>query len=213
MNSGSRLTRMLDLIRTKETEPNYFRGPSHILLFYEYLRRLNLWTTSLDLFHMWWRVPYFSWWASDLGTALVPTVQVSLEIEDEMKELYTMQGQLKNAVKWAAACDQVDLVARYQLPDPYEPLLLMYRRDGEFYADGFAGGSLSIYSSRVKVYERYEGYIMRELNKETLRHTPYVELDERILDEIDAPLRVGWDYLNYYELTDEMYGVDEDISI
>jgi hypothetical protein len=80
----------------------------------------------------------------------------------------------QNALKWTAIQDSPE-ARRYNLPAPYEPLVVIFERGGEVYK-GELGRAWFVTKGELipRMHEYYD------------HTTPIVELDSAILDAIDA---------------------------
>jgi len=106
------------------------RWPSQLALFGEYLRRFALWAHALD-----WEDAHPI--GSDLPGRLVPGGQAAPVNTTLMQQTLRTLGNtsvyermlLTRMLNWAAVADEPTVQA-YNLPDPYEPLLMFYERGG-----------------------------------------------------------------------------------
>ncbi|MFF2143327.1 hypothetical protein [Kitasatospora sp. NPDC058190] len=102
-------------------------------LMVEYLRRASLWAEVLGGPPKW---PIF-----DIAGALAPEVRVDPAVAERVEEFLMAhvggietENACRAAVRWATLRDTPD-VQLPDLPDPFEPLILLYERGGEVIAD------------------------------------------------------------------------------
>lgn len=103
---------------------------SRARLMKEYLRRAALWARELDGGKPW---PFF-----DIAVLIAPDVQPSQGLADQLEALIdecigwpAVQAICRAALRWAALLDSGHSIP-VGLPDPYEPLLVMFERGGGF---------------------------------------------------------------------------------
>jgi hypothetical protein len=145
---------------------------SRARLMREYLRRAAVWADELGGPNNW---PFF-----DVAGRIAPSVEASSELAAKLEEYLeenvggiSTEDVCRAALRWATLRD----VAEEQipdLPDPFEPLLLMYERGGEVIADetrSFHFGSRMV---RVKPW------------REHIASESIVSLDPAELDALDA---------------------------
>jgi hypothetical protein len=103
---------------------------SRVKLMKEYVRRAALWARELGGGKPW---PFF-----DIAALIAPDVHPPQEMADQLEVLiYDRIGRLwtqdccRAALRWAALLDSGSPIPA-GLPDPYEPLLLMFERGGGF---------------------------------------------------------------------------------
>jgi hypothetical protein len=152
--------------------PDLSREKSHYRLFREHERRVALWSKALGFPE---ETQPVIW---DIATAIVPSVAVEEEkiraLAKSVKgSLYTLRI-FQNALKWAAIQDSPE-ARRYNLPAPYEPLIILYERGGIVYKDEVGH---AWFVTRATLFPMMHEYYDRT--------TPFVELDTAILDAIDA---------------------------
>jgi hypothetical protein len=151
--------------------PDLSREKSHYRLFREHERRVALWSKALGFPE---ETQPVIW---DIATAIIPSVAVEEEkmrtLPETMKSPYTLRI-FQNALKWTAIQDSPE-ARRYDLPAPYEPLIVIYERGGIVYK-GELGRSWFVTKGELipRMHEYYD------------HTTPIVELDTAILDAIDA---------------------------
>jgi hypothetical protein len=116
------LARRIEAIEWDQDET---RGRLHVQLVREYLRRAALWAQALEVTQEW---PFF-----DVALAADPNVDTDLDtlrrvrqhLEDT-KASWWATRIAEWALRFAA------LTSPYGLPDPYEPLLVMFEQGGDF---------------------------------------------------------------------------------
>jgi hypothetical protein len=152
--------------------PDRSRFESHYRLFREHERRVALWSKALGFPR---EAQPVIW---DIATVIIPSVAVEEEkirdISEHAKGHYTLRI-FQNALKWTAIQDSPE-ARRYNLPAPYEPLIILYERGGDVYKDEMGGRRWFVTKATLipRMHEYYD------------RTTPFVELDTAILDAIDA---------------------------
>jgi hypothetical protein len=158
-------------------EENYDRLSSSVYLFKEYLRRIALWALALDYY-----TEIFTRWAFfDVALVAAPTMRADEADLETLGHFLTERprGLWSNNVcrwylHWAMAEERSGLAA-YDLPAPYDPLILLFERSG--LSAGLHHGTPQV------------GVLLLSNNSGNIRaHAspiPIVELDNDILDEID----------------------------
>ncbi len=146
---------------------------SHVALFKEYARRMALWAEALHLSRS-------DWLLTSIAQQITPNLVLSA---NEMAELDTYFAEygihpplarvLESSVAWSHVAKS-DIVKGYQLPDPYEPMLIFFERGGDFqwHPNGFWAISEAFGVGNVDI----ETYAIA---------SPFAELDPDELDEID----------------------------
>lgn len=172
------------------------RTASNLKLLEEYLSRLCLWMERLNMpFERWWR-------ASDLADALAPHIRTSAEIHQWAFQLLEKRPYpygvdeltFENMLRWETLKQKhPEIVRHYDLPDPYEPFILLLRRGGGFYLGTekkwhsyenentlhLTAGNLSLLSREVR-------WLTHDIQHLSAPDVPIVSLDEKTLDAIDA---------------------------
>ncbi|MCX4745566.1 hypothetical protein OG455_08520 [Kitasatospora sp. NBC_01287] len=175
--SGERARLMIDRIKAVDWRAHneaLARSGSRAALMREYFRRAALWL-EVHGEPKWW--PFF-----DLAAVVDPsfradpalTAEIEEYVDDTAGSAYATDISVA-AVHWAALLD----TAGHQLPDlpdPFEPLIRVYERGGVFRLEN---GFIDF------------GYAMvrRGPWREHLAPTPVVQLDDRVLDELDEAAR------------------------
>ncbi|MDH6130806.1 hypothetical protein P3T37_000173 [Kitasatospora sp. MAA4] len=168
----------LEAIHWKASDEAMARVGSRVALMREYFRRAALW---LDVYGEpeWW--PFF-----DLAAVVDPSVRadpaLAAEIEDFIEEnvgsAYALDIFLA-AVHWAALLDAPGI----QLPpleDPFEPLIRFYERGGTAFA--LENGFIDFGTAMLR----------RTPWRENVSPTPIVQLDDHVLDALDAAHQAEW---------------------
>lgn len=144
---------------------------SRAALVREYLRRSACWAGAFDAVDRW---PFF-----DIAEHIDPTVRADPDIATDLEDYLsgavrrpTIRNSCRGAVHWPAFRRGTNL-ALPDLPDPYEPLLLVFERGGGFYVEEFID---------------LDGIAVR-LGSHTdhLSRAPVVALDPAVLDALDQP--------------------------
>ncbi|MDB1086311.1 hypothetical protein PJ985_01825 [Streptomyces sp. ACA25] len=143
---------------------------SRALLMREYLRRAALWARAYGAEDAW---PFL-----DLAEYVDPDVRPAPDVEAEVEELLrsgvgrdSVKRTCRGAVRWAALRASTS-TALPDLPEPYEPLLLMYERGGGFYLEEML--DLNGVSIQLGDFEH------------NLGATPFLTLEPATLDALDA---------------------------
>ncbi|MER7580218.1 hypothetical protein [Kitasatospora sp. NPDC097691] len=141
-------------------------------LMIEYLRRAALWAEVLGGPPRW---PIY-----DIAGALAPDVRVDPELAERLEDFLIAhvggietENACRAVVRWATLLDTPGLRLP-DLPDPFEPLLLVYERGGEVIADESRAFNFGGRSVRIKLW------------REHLSAEPAVSLDAATLDALDA---------------------------
>ncbi len=108
-------------------QPSFEHGGSNWLLITEYYHRAALWAKALQCASEW---PYF-----DVSSKVAPKFSIDEETEKKVEDFlsehhldaHTMKIPLLGALRWAALNSQA-IPTSFNLPDPYEPMLLAYER-------------------------------------------------------------------------------------
>ena len=171
MTQDNSVDRGIERIKAINWELNDSRTASHIALFREYLRRASLWAKALGCTDEW---PFF-----DVAAQIDPSLRAD-EAKVELLKRHLTQFRLFRPIKrtcewfvhWAVVKDRPE-VTKFALPDPYDPLILMYERGGDFYAEhGFF--YFSVGSFPIGNWSQYYSL------------SPNIVLDEQVLDQLDT---------------------------
>ncbi|MFI8461448.1 hypothetical protein [Kitasatospora sp. NPDC085464] len=146
-------------------------------LMVEYLRRASLWAEVLGGPPRW---PIY-----DIAGALAPDVRVDPELAELLEDFLIAhvggietENACRAAVRWATLLDTPGQRLP-DLPDPFEPLLLVYERGGEVIADESRAFNFGGRSVRIKPW------------REHLSAEPAVALDPATLDALDVAASGG----------------------
>lgn len=148
---------------------DYHDERSYVELMYEYLRRMALWTSALQLED---GGPFF-----DVAALLCPDTPLPPPLKEAVDAAVHARNPLVRAIcewhlHWVLIA-QLPAVTRFGLPAPYEPLIRFYERNGSFRREdvfvnvGIVGISIS----------RWRNYGQRQ---------PLLDLDDATLDQLDA---------------------------
>jgi hypothetical protein len=162
-----------------ETKYSSIAGSSYFLL-QEFLRRAALWAEAFGLID----VPGTGWPMIDYASYVDPSLKIddSGDSDEVLPEAEKLQVDHLSwyerrvcvyFVHWAAVKDRSE-VTKYSLPDPYEPLIVLYERGGSFRKD----------HSGVWEYHNTSGFPACSANY-YLSSEPIVELDKVSLDKAD----------------------------
>ncbi|MFD8411773.1 hypothetical protein [Streptomyces sp. NPDC059650] len=151
-------------------------APSRALLMREYLRRSALWARVCGAEEAW---PFFDV-AEHLGAQAPGTPpEVAAELEELLDGLApaSLRTTCRAAVRWAAVRSAgQELPAG--LPEPYEPLLLMYERGGGYYLEEY----LDLNGTMIRLGD-VEG---------NASATPFLTLAPTTLDALDAEGEIAY---------------------
>ncbi|MEV5508243.1 pentapeptide repeat-containing protein [Streptomyces orinoci] len=118
----------LTAVDWRDDDIAFTHATSRSRLFREHLRRSALWTKVYQ--------PAGEWPVVDLAAAVAPTVQVDAELAARLDAFLEAnladvraKALCRAALDWATLLDTTT-VSLPELPDPYEPLLLMLERGG-----------------------------------------------------------------------------------
>ena len=175
MNADNNVDRTVDStlerIKLINWEPNDLRAASHIALLKEYLRRASLWAKALDCADQW---PFF-----DVAAQIDPSLrcdEAKVEALERHLAPFAVSRTVRRLCEWFvhwAVVKHSPKVTQMALPDPYEPLILLYERGGDFYREHvffcFSVGCFPI----GKLSDHY-------------KLSPYVLLDKQVLDQLDS---------------------------
>jgi hypothetical protein len=154
-----------------EWTPQEQHARSQIFLIKEYMRRMALWANALNATKYW---PFF-----DVIEQIDPSLSVPQTALFQFEK--SVQGKyLKSFVKWSgewylrwSAHNHEPQIAAYNLPEPYEPLIISYERSGAFYVEH--GKWLTTPGGTIHL-RNWEDFNQPQ---------PIVELDNLILDRLD----------------------------
>lgn len=170
MTQDNSVDRTIARIKAIKWELNDSRTASHIALLKEYLRRASLWATALGCTDKW---PFFDV-AAQIKSSLRSNEAKIEEVECHLAPLpisRTIRRFCEWFVHWSVVKNSPE-ITRIALPDPYEPLILLYERGGDFYREHvflcFSVGCFPI----GKLSDHYS-------------LSPHILLDEEVLDQLD----------------------------
>ncbi|MCF3180791.1 hypothetical protein IPZ70_12735 [Streptomyces polychromogenes] len=160
---------------------SFEHGTSCARLMREYLRRAALWVQKLQKVHP---GPFFDVSQSDrrpffdIAKYVDPSVHADDELVEELDGFLSeyssslLTGRIcRAALNWASLTDE-SLAGFGDLPDPFEPLLLVFERGGAFWIEN---GFIDFVASRVRP-ATWEDHLATE---------PMASLDGAVLDAID----------------------------
>ncbi|MER6843806.1 hypothetical protein [Streptomyces platensis] len=159
----------LRAIDWSDDSASFDHANSRALLMREYLRRSALWARAYGAERSW---PFFDV-AEHVGAELQTPPDVAAEAEDVLAGLAptSLKRTCRAALRWAALCEARD-DALADLPDPYEPLLLMLERGGGYF---------------LLEYLDLNGAMIRLGDVESnASATPFLTLAPATLDALDA---------------------------
>ncbi|NDJ84638.1 MAG: hypothetical protein GYB66_02020 [Chloroflexi bacterium] len=151
---------------------------SHVQVMKEHFRRMVIWSQALEL------KPIV--FMGDLGAAINPEVRAAGDTISQLRDHLldrTWPGFVKlleYALHWAAVNEATPLLRKYRsLPDPYEPVLVLYERGGAVRIDRKTGELLLSMTAEGPI-------IVLENWWKWKRRNPFIELDAAALDVADA---------------------------
>jgi hypothetical protein len=137
----------------------------------EYLRRAALWSRELGTGDDW------PW--GDIAARVVPDVQPLQGMAEQVEKLISQHSMwpplaatCRGALHWAALLDSGTAIPN--LPDPYEPLLLMFERGGGFMVEN-------------RFIDLDGASVVRQTMDFCLAMTPFTDLSPEALNALDAP--------------------------
>ncbi|WP_234327063.1 hypothetical protein [Streptomyces sp. NRRL WC-3742] len=165
------MTERLVNIKWTNVEGRNAHVASRAMLMVEYLRRAALWAEVLGGPSKW---PFF-----DIAGAVAPEVRIAPEVAEQLEDFLVAnvggigtERACMAAVRWATLQDTPG-VQLPDLPDPFEPLLLVYERGGEVIADESRTFNFGGRSVRIKPWQEH------------LSAEPAISLDPAVLDALD----------------------------
>jgi len=169
-DNNNSVDRTIERIKAINWAPNDYRAASHIALLKEYLRCASLWAKTLDCTDKW---PLF-----DVAAQINPSLRADeTQVEALKRHLapFAVSRTIRQLCEWFvhwAVVQHSPEVTKMALPDPYEPLILLYERGGDFYREHvffcFSVGCFPIgnWSQHYSL-------------------SPHIILDEQVLDQLD----------------------------
>jgi hypothetical protein len=156
------------------------RKKSHEALFKEHLRRQALWLNALAMTE---DFPTY-----DLAALVNDKIRAGNDFTNairrhlttcELNSTMILTGVLESALHWAALED-LELLSDFpDLPNPYEPLVILFERHGTFTIEEMFGRYVIGYTERGPSLARgpWQRYFQQE---------PYVELETSVLNRLDG---------------------------
>lgn len=172
----------LERILAIKWEPDDSRVNSHIALLREYLRRAALWAKALDCIDEW---PFFDV-AAHLDSVDADETKVKVLKTHFTQTPFYVAGIIEKTCKWFLEWDSVKnspKVNEFTLPEPYEPLILMYERGG-------------IFSTEHGFFDFTVGSFPRGKRQQYEQIMPLLKLDARTLDRLDIDAGDGLNIIN-----------------
>ncbi|MGW3042918.1 hypothetical protein ACWC9T_23380 [Kitasatospora sp. NPDC001159] len=158
-------------IKWTNLEGRNAHSTSRSRLMVEYLRRASLWAEVLGGPPRW---PYF-----DIAAALAPEVLVAPATAEQLEKYIeenvdgvSAEFVCRAAVRWATLRDTPG-VRLPDLPDPFEPLILLYERGGEVLYDDSWAFDFGLRRIQIKLWHEH------------LSPEPATALDPATLDALD----------------------------
>lgn len=170
MKQANHLNATLERILHFDFSKGNIASRANAALLEEYLRREVLWGEAAGC-------PW-KWMFGDYAECINPSVRAPEEalerVKNHLKYGDIVQTSCINALHWAALKDIIDLEVVYDLPDLFEPLLVLYGRGGSFVIRHgfFEIGGVSIHIGD-NAKEKFKGI------------KPLLSLDKVTLDTID----------------------------
>jgi hypothetical protein len=147
------------------------RRVSHVKLFVEYIRRAALWFKALDLDYKGSGWPTF-----DIAAQIDPSIEDDSKDEALMKRLcvgsFYAEISCLQYVHWSMIQDRPEVI-RFNLPAPYEPVIMMFERGCSFPKKEF------------NIYNFWGGGIPVNHPENYYDIPPYTDLDSAELDRED----------------------------
>lgn len=145
---------------------------SRVALGREYLRRAALWTKAIQYSKGW---PFI-----DFAKQIDPTVSIEPEqlelLYSHLRKFFVIGSitNITNILVYALHWQKLETIP-FDLPDPYEPVILIYERGGLF--GSHDGGYVDVGG----------GYFPKGKPDDFYSLTPKIELTKEALDAIDFP--------------------------
>ncbi|MEP7288560.1 MAG: hypothetical protein ABI947_22640 [Chloroflexota bacterium] len=166
----------LQRLLTVNWKADYARYKSHKALLHEYFRRTALWAKAL--------VATAEWPIIDLALHIDPSIRAEKAILDRWRQHLDhtendkrvppeMEFILEAALHWASVEDK-QLTGTFNLPQPYEPIILMYERGGFFYRSHEGIDITAVTAISRRGWDAYD------------RDTPWGSIEVSELDKIDS---------------------------
>ncbi|MGW7091494.1 hypothetical protein [Streptomyces sp. NPDC054874] len=168
-------------INWQEAELSFTHGPSRAKLMREYLRRAALWVQELEKKNL--TSPFGAGQPEDwpfvdiahrIDCSVRPSAELAARLNDFLSEHASapLTGKIcRFVLSWASLPDEV--LSRFpDLPDPFEPLIILFERGGGFWVEN---GFIDFVDYRV----RLSGW------QEHLDRQPLPSLDASYLNSLD----------------------------
>src|SRR5579859_4207565 len=176
MKHENEVLHTLNRLLAVQWKPEFARFKSHKILLIEYFRRSALWAKTLNATSEW---PIL-----DIALHIDPTIRAAETVLKIWHEHLARLGEnhhvpremeylLECALYWATTKDRL-LTQSFDLPEPYEPIILMYERGGFFYRSHEGIDITSVTAISRMNWQAYD------------RDTPYDSLEISELDRIDS---------------------------
>lgn len=157
-------------------EPDDTRVGSHIALLQEYLRRAALWAKVLNCTEQW---PFFD--IAAIAVGVDPSQRADNAQIEALRDYFSatpfyVVGIIEKTCEWFLHWQVVknqEKVRKFNLPDPYEPLILLYERGG-------------IFSTEHGFFNFTAASFPRGTWTQHDRDLPVVELESAALDRLDG---------------------------
>ena len=156
-------------LRAVDWAGDFTHTRSRVKLMREYLRRAAWWAQRLDRTPEW---PFF-----DIAEAIDPSVRADPELVDRTTE--GLGWYARRICAWALHLAELRTIAPEKIPDlddPFEPLIVMFERGGDFTT---ANGRIEVDLAQFPI-KSWIDYRTSD---------PVVSLDPQTLDELDGVAR------------------------
>ena len=130
------IDKAIERIRSISWESDFSRQKSQTALLHEHWRRMVKWTEFLNCREQ--------WLFGDLASCIDSNLEIDeskiqkLKQDLELLRMYLhpfIRRVCINFVRWETLKEGSSLVEQSNLPDPYEPIILMFERGGIFYTE------------------------------------------------------------------------------
>jgi len=157
-------------VQWDDEEGMFAHARSRAALMREYLRRMAYWADLLDADDVW---PFF-----DVAARIGPNIRADETVVADLETYLwnnvgwpSIANTCRAAVNWAALRSRTQ--TSFDLPAPFEPLLLMYERGGGF---SIESDFIDLNGAMVPLRRRSEYLLPEEV----------VDLQTEILDQLDS---------------------------
>ncbi len=177
MTSKNALDQAIERLMAIEWSTGFTFRRSHWFLMKEHLRRMALWAKALERERKW---PFF-----DLAAEINPDIRANPDLIRELKRsipIYpaSMWKTIEWFLQWAELSGRQNIP--FDLPAPYEPLIVMYER----------GGTMKREQSFI---DTQGGTVTIRTIEDDLQDKPIVELRAKLLDQLDNAKREDIDQI------------------